>query len=167
MGCQIFHIEQVTECPSGLTLPEACGENLRSAIRMAWHGSKLVVPRGIYALVAPILIDKDIILEGCCANETIIYNCIPMRFLPRYLRLSTLLTKKFRHCIQVRGESHESTVSIVGITLQQRRSSDTIDYTDVYVVSGVCIDVRRGRSTCSFSYCLHQDIPRLRKDRIF
>ena len=144
---QIFYVQQITECPTGLTLPEACGEALRSAIRVTWQGSKLKVPPGMYALVTPIVLDKDIILEGISSSETVVYNCIPMRCELWNSALSTcrIDPSLSRHCFQVRGESHESTVSIIGMTLQQRRSSETIDFADVYMVSGVCLDVRRGR----------------------
>ena len=102
----------------------------------------------MYALVAPIVLENDIILEGTCASETVVYNCIPMRSVRESMALvfdSHIIKSSFRHCFQVRGESHETTVSFVGMTVQQRRSSDTIDFSDVYMVNGVCLDVRRGR----------------------
>ncbi len=53
--------------------------------------------------------------------------------------------RRNRHCLQVRGESQDTTVSIVGITLQQRRVSENIDFTTDGCHGGVCIDIRRGR----------------------
>jgi hypothetical protein len=58
-----------------------------------------------------------------------------------------------RHCLLLRGESHDTTVSIVGITLQQRRVNESIDFTDG-VHGGVCIDVRRGRC-CAGTLGIH------------
>jgi hypothetical protein len=60
-----------------------------------------------------------------------------------------------RYLLHVRGESHDTTVSIVGITLQQRRVSESTDFTDG-CHGGVCIDVRRGR--CS-SVTIFQALP--------
>ncbi len=56
-----------------------------------------------------------------------------------------------RHCVYVRGrELHDTTVSIVGITLQHRRMSESMDFADG-CHGGVCIDVRRGRCCAVFS----------------
>eukprot|EP00291_Cryptomonas_curvata_P026887 CAMPEP_0172174484 /NCGR_PEP_ID=MMETSP1050-20130122/13693_1 /TAXON_ID=233186 /ORGANISM="Cryptomonas curvata, Strain CCAP979/52" /LENGTH=202 /DNA_ID=CAMNT_0012846471 /DNA_START=179 /DNA_END=783 /DNA_ORIENTATION=+ len=119
---RVFYVKEVSDTLSGLTLAESYGEALRQGLRSAWVGSKLQVPAGVYALVAPIILEKDLEIEGVCSKDTIIFNCVPIR-----------------HCVQVRGESHATTVSIVGITLQQRRVSESIDFTDG-CHGGVCID---------------------------
>ncbi len=80
MTIQVFHVEEVSGVPSGLTLAEACGEALRQGLRSAWVGSKLHVPAGVYALVSPIILEKDLEIEGACSKDTIIYNCVPLRY---------------------------------------------------------------------------------------
>ncbi len=76
----MFHIKEVLDCPSGLTLPEACGEALRQGLRSAWVGSKLHIPAGVYALMAPIVLEKDLVIEGTSSKDTVIYNCVPLRY---------------------------------------------------------------------------------------
>jgi hypothetical protein len=80
MKTQVFHVKEVSESPTGLTIAEACGEALRQGLRSAWVGSKLYVPVGLYALVAPIILEKDIAIEGACSKDTVIYNCVPIRY---------------------------------------------------------------------------------------
>ncbi len=53
----------------GPTLAEACGEALRQGLRSAWVWSKLHVLVGLYALVAPIILEKDIAIEGACSKQ--------------------------------------------------------------------------------------------------
>jgi hypothetical protein len=76
---QVFYVKEVSGTHSGLTLAEACGEALRQGLRSAWVGSKLHVPVGIYALVTPIILEKDLEIEGACLKDTVIHNCVPMR----------------------------------------------------------------------------------------